>query len=285
MAYIHQSNEWGLIIPSVAAGTRPAAAYGTSVTPGTNAYGTYTEIMSGATLTDHAYEIWININSVRVAGAAHSSMVMIGVDNAGGSTYVDLIPDLVGGPAGDYAGSNGQGGVWYRFPVFIRAGSSIAAKGSRSVGTTAFNIHCIVYCRPSRPELVRAGSFVRAYGSALASSQGTSVTPGGAAEGTYVELGTFAEPIWYLETGVGIDNATIGLNAYACDLAVGDATNKKVAVQDLLIATNTAEELRKDPVGGRYIMGAVGDKVYGRAQAGPLATVTGFTMAAYGVGG
>jgi hypothetical protein len=47
---------------------------------------------------------------------------------------------------------------------------------------------------------------------------------------------------------------------------------------------NASEDLYKWPNGWGYGMGATGDKVYGRMQSAATPD-TGYTMAAYGVGG
>lgn len=286
MPVLSQSNEWGLIISSVADGTRPASPFGTIVTPGTNSYGSYVSLISGASVTADIFEIWINIESVAVSGAAHDSLVTIGVDPAGGSSFTDLISDLLGGCAGSYAsGTAGAGGVWYRFPLKIQAGTSVGAKGSRSNGTQGFGVHCVLFGKPTRPELVRAGSFVRTFGSNPSGSNGTSITPGTTSEGAYVDLGTLADTLWFWEVGIGVGNSATNTNTYHVDVAIGNASNKKTVINNLPFRTSTSEDITKGPGAGGYLTGINGDHVYARAQVGPNGVVGGVTVAAYGVGG
>ncbi len=278
-------NEFAWCLPSVADGTRAAAAQGTSITPATNAYGSYAQLIAGASLVNDVYEIWINVNAVSVSTAAHNSLVTIGIDESGGTSYTALINDLVCGPAGPYAGTNGSGGVWYRFPLFIKSGSSIGAKGSRSSGTTAFNCWCIVYGRPSAPELIKTGSFVRTFGADTANSTGTAVTDGAASEGAYTQLGSAtAENLFYWEFGIGFNDSNVVANTGHHDIAVGDASNKKIVIRNGPVWSSTLEDIQK-PAYGAYGISKAGDLVYARAQWGAGAAETGFAMAAYGVGG
>jgi hypothetical protein len=270
--------------------TRPAGNYGTSVTPGTNAYDAYAQLIDGSTAwaaTDgDGYELHININSVFVTTAAHASAITIGIDLAGGTTYTDWIVDLLGGPAGDYAGVAGGNGVNYRFPLRVPNGASLAAKGTRSVGTTAFRVACKILCKPTHPELIRYGSFVRTFGATGGGSpNGTVVTSGTAAEGNWATLASsIAEDLWYWELGMGVDSAGTALNVYLADLGIGDGSNKKIAIDDAEFCTQQTENLSKAPA-GRAMQAKAGDNVYCRAQVGPNAASTNVTFAAYGVGG
>src|SRR5690606_34323542 len=124
------------------------------VTPGNNTYGSYAEVISDSSVTSDAFGILININSVSVGSSARDAILTIGIDPAGGTTYTDFISDLLCSCAPTYV--RGSSGAWYYFPVFIKAGTSIAAKGSvnnSTVGTMHVNVQLM--CKPTRPELVR----------------------------------------------------------------------------------------------------------------------------------
>ena len=82
-------------------GVRPAAAYGTSVTPGNNTYSSYVDLLS-ATSEDSDW-IEININSIGTSATATDTLVTIGVDPAGGTSYTDFIPHLLASAAGPYS--------------------------------------------------------------------------------------------------------------------------------------------------------------------------------------
>jgi hypothetical protein len=278
-------NEFALIIPSVAAGTRPSTIFGTSVTPAQNAYGTYAQLLAGASVTDECQEIEIVVSGFGASAANRDGAVTIGFDTAGGTSYTDTISDLVCGPCARTAG-DGLPGAYFTFPLRVPAGTSIAAKASvNNVTLTAIRVWCILRGRPSRPDLIRVGSFVRTFGSTPASSNGTTVTPGTASDGTYVQIGSaLAEPLWYWEFGYGIDDATMTQSEIAVDIALGDVTNKRVIIQDASVFSNSFEMISKPRGQGRYARGAVGDLVYARAQSAATADSNN-SVAVYGVGG
>lgn len=285
------SNEWGLIISSVADGTRPVGNMGTSITPGNNTYGSYAQLLSAT--SDDAFGILININSNEVNATARDALVTIGVDPAGGSSYTDTIVDLAASSANLYILADpGMGGIWYYFPLKIKAGSTVAAKATvnnATVGT--LRVQCMLYCQPSHPELLRVGSYVRTYGSTPASSAGTSFTSGGASEGAWTDVGTIAagDNPWWWEVGFTINNGTMAQNAYHLDLGIGAAggTGVKVAIMNCPVITSTGETVGKGapPYGtGMYKQATAGDHVFVRGQASGTPD-TGIGVIAYGCGG
>jgi hypothetical protein len=282
---VTQVNEWGSIISSVADGTRPASAMGTSITPGNNTYGSYTQLLAGASLTDDAYGILINVNSNNVSAAARDTLMTIGFDAAGGSSYTDFITDLICSNATVYTQS--AGGIWYYFPIFIKAGTSIAAKASvnnATVGT--LNAFVRLYCKPSCPEAVKVGSYVTTFGATTASSSGTAITPGTASEGAWTQIGSaLTKPHWYWQVGFGANDAAMVANVYDVDVGVGDASNKKVLISNLPVITSAIESCTWFQPAQCSGFGATGDIVYARAQVGPSAADSSLSVAVYAVGG
>lgn len=285
---IRGANQFALIIPSVALGTRPSAGPGVVVTPGNNAYGSYTEIMAGAAVTHAVYGIWINIHSGLASSQARDLLVTLGIDRAGGTSYTDWILHLSGSCSSLRGGSStgfSGGGVSYYFEVRLPAGCSIAAKASvnnATVGTV--RVMCEVYCKPSRPDLLDIGSFVDTFGATPASSSGTPVVPGTTDEGAWVELGTLTRPLKWWEFGFCInDGVFAGANTYNVDIAIGDASNKQVIIQDAYVETTIIEAIIKHEA-GVYWRAAIGDKVYGRVQVGPNAADDNVSLIVYGVG-
>jgi hypothetical protein len=278
-------NEWGIEIPSVALGTRPATTFGTSVTPGNNTYGSYAQLIAGASVVDECQEIEIVVGAVSVSGTARDCIVTIGFDPAGGTSYTDKISDLVCGPASRMGGGDGQGPVFFKFPLRVPAGTSIGAKASvNSATVTAIRVYCVLRGRPSRPDLIRVGSFVQTFGANTAASNGTSITPGTASRGTFVQMGSsLTVPIWYWEFGYGVDDATMAQAEIEVDVALGDATNKRNVIQSGKVWTNNIECISKHAQ-GRHAIGAVGDNVYLRAQSSNTPDSNN-SAAVYGVGG
>lgn len=276
-------NEWGLIISSVADGTRPAAAWGTSITPGNNTYGSYTQVLTATSA--ETYLCRITFNSWATNAAARDALVTIGVDPAGGTGYTDTIVDLVASCAPPFS-NVGVSPVAYEFPLRIPAGATIAAKGSvnnATVGTGRVAIE--LFGRPSRPELVKAGSFVQTFGSVTASSSGTAVTPGTASEGSWTQIGSaLTVPIWAWEFGLGVNSATMANTNHNVDIGLGDASNKKIVIPNATAYETSNEQLGK-PSALRAGLGAVGDIVYARIQTGASVVSANPGIVVYGIGG
>lgn len=282
------SNEWGRIIPSVADGTRPSAAFGATITPGNNSYGSYVSLLAGSSLTDDCYGIAINFNSNNTSAQARDTIATIGLDPAGGSSFTDFILDLLCSSAGSFTGGNnaGTGGVWYWFPIFIKAGTSIGCKASinnGTVGTLRANLWCC--CRPKRPELVRVGTFVDTLGSTPASSSGTAITPGTTSDGAWTQAGSnVSKGYFYLEWGWGDNTSTMTNNTNYVDIGVGDGTNNRVVAAGCRAHTDSAEAIGKPLMQGAFADIAPGDGLYLRAQTGPNAASTTASFAIYAVG-
>lgn len=279
--------EFGKVICSFADGTRPGSSNGTQITPGNNTYGTYGQLIAGASVTDDVYGIWVNVHGNNVSAAARDSLVTIGIDPAGGTSYTDWISDLLVSCASTCGGSSTGftgGGASFYFPVFLKSGASIAAKGSvnnATVGTMRVAVQ--LFCKPARSDIVQFGSFVQTFGATTASSSGTAITPGTTSEGAWTELGTLTKPLRWLEYGFGVNDDTMSANTYHVDIGIGDASNKKVIIQSAYVETNTVELVTKYEASAPCV-GAVGDKIYGRAQVGPNAADTNISLCAYGVG-
>ena len=283
------SNEFALIIDSFGPdGTRPLlTSFGASFTPGFNAYGSYVTLIAGASVTDDAYGILINVNGIGLNTFARDTNVTIGMDQAGGTAFTDTIIDLVTGcPCNSTSATDLLQGVQWFFPLFIKAGTSIGIKGSQNQATpTAGSSTVRLFCRPAHPESIRTGSRVVTYGAVPASSCGTAITPGTTADGTYTQLGTVAagDAPWFWTVGCGLNNAAVpGGEAHYVDLAVGSSTtvNKQIVTNEKW-AVNTSESTMAVFEGANGTA-APGDLVYGRMQASG-AVITGLSMAAYGV--
>lgn len=281
------SPEFGWILPTATG--QPAAAFGTSVTPGQNAYGSYAELIDGALVTSDVEEVDICFNSVTSNGAERSALFRIGIDQSAGTSYATLISGLLGTSAAAFASANGLP-IWYRFPIRIPAGSSIAVCMSRNVSVasapTTSRCFMVLRGRPTHPrQIYQPCAYVRTYGETLATSEGTAVTPGTTDEGAWTQLGTIGagDLIRYWELGVGVRNAAMTANVMFADLAVGDASNKRIVLQDVPIPTMAAECLVKG-IAGAWGVASPGDIVYGRLQSAGTPD-SGVTMCAYGAGG
>jgi len=281
------TNDYSYRVDSIGT-TRPGTVMGTTVTPGNNTKGSYATAMISSLARD-CYFISIQINANTSAAAARNTIIDIGVDPAGGTAYSVLIPDLLGSCASILGGLSATGGVgvWYHFPVWIRAGSSISARASinnATVGTLA--VRCIVYGSPKDPRDVRLGTKVTAIGIAAATSSGTAVTSGTTSEGAWTSLGAVAVPGWWWQLGMGVSDSTMGALMYYADLGLGDATNKFAVIENEAIQTSGSEALSKEGkvVGCEYSVPDSGVTAYGRLQCSGTADAS-LSMAAYCVSG
>lgn len=265
---------------------RPAAAMGTTVTPGNNSMGSWAEIVDGALITSDVFGIEVNFNSNAVSAAARNTLCDIGVDPTAGTSYSTIIPYLLATSAAPR--NVGQGGIWYFFPLFIPAGSSIACRASvdnATVGTLRVAIR--LYGRPRFPDAVRVGRRVEAVGTVTGTSEGTVVAAGGASEGSWTSLGTISRGAWFFQLGVGSSDASLTAGTCDWDLAAGDATNKRIIGQPLAtsMVTGTAEQFSLQ---NRYVDGYMrvdaGETIYARGRHSGTPD-TDVTVIAYALGG
>ena len=275
------TNEWGLIVSSVADGTRPTNTYDTTVTPGTNAMGAWAQLLAGGSITADIWDVQIVVNSRATSAVDH--LVDIGIDPAGGSSYSVLISQLATGPASPLIVDWLAGGVCFRFPLRIPAGASVAARCSAKTGVSPIGVSCTLRGRPSRPEICWAGSFVTTFGATLASSNGTIITPGTTAEGAWTQIGTAAtRPHRYVEFGYGIDDPALAAARIDVDISVGSATSSRIVIPNAPVLTASSNNLAK-PEAGRFCNIAIGDLLYARAQTS-AALESNNSVAIYAVG-
>lgn len=277
------ANTYGLTSPSWGT-SRPAAANGTSVTPGTGGYGSWYQLFSA--ISFDAFGIFLNINSNYTSAASRNTAIAVGYDPAGGSSYWDgiIVGDLICGNADSYtSGGRSGNGTWYYFPFFIPAGSSIGVSAISTVAT-AFRVGAILYQKPMNPSMIRKGSWVSTFGAS--GYTGTNVTPGTTSEGAWVSLGTTSDRHWWWQIGVHLPSGDTSHNAAAVhyDLAVGDASNKDIIIQDLCIQPSAQESITNAPLtmGVEWDVPA-GSNIYIRAQTSGTAETN--QAAAYGMGG
>lgn len=274
-------NEFGLTISSIA-GAQPTATIGTAVTPAQNTYGSYATLLSGASVTDDAWRFRLCVHTVGISANSRPGVIALGVDPAGGTSFTKVV-DLLVGPASPYGAD--QNGYWFEFPFFIKAGSSIGVAASvGSANLTAIRAFIELKCRPTHPELIRAGSYIDSFGVTLASSTGTAITPGTSSKGAWTQMGSnLTKAYWFWDFGYAVANATMTTQTLHIDLGVGDGTNMKTIISNAPLITTASEGAGRKPC-GEYGWGASGDGVYLRVQSGSTPD-TGQSAAAYAVGG
>lgn len=265
------------------AGTRPAAALGVTVTPGNNAKGSYAEVLTSSDVAYDVYGMMINFNSGSASGAARDTIVDIGVDPAGGTSYSVLVPDLLASCAADVSISYG---INYYFPIRVKAGSSIAARASVNNGTVGtLKTYITIFGKPRDPAAVWAGTKVTAYGIDSANSCGTAITSGTTSEGSWTSIASTSSDHRWFQMGMGVNNSSMTIsNIYACDIAYGDASNKHIIIQDQYWCIPTSAETLATSIplegGERFVKS--GTSLYYRMQCSGTAD-SGLSGAIYGV--
>ncbi len=271
-------NEYGWMVQNQT--SRPAGFLGTSFTPGQNTKGSWARLLSA--IANDCYKVEICINNVNVSAAARDMLVDIGIDEAGGSSYTVKIPDLIGSCASTM---DSLGGIWYVFPLFIKAGSTIAARGSvNNASVGGGRVWIRVWGRPKNPEMCRVGSRVEAIGVTSASSNGTAVTPGTTSDGSWTNIGTTANQNWWWQAGMGVNDSTMAAVNYMLDVAVG-SSGEVPLITDQLWRSDASERH------SNYLFAtgcerdvAAGTAIYARLQCSGTADAN-TSVAVYGLGG
>jgi len=217
----------------------PAVAPGTSVVPGaSNAEGAWTQIATAANIAQDVYAVTVQVSAGATSANQKDHLLDIGVDPAGGTSYAAIINNIVCGQSDipNRAPKN------FFFPIFIKAGSSVAVRiqGSNATAGTV-RVAIIFYGQPSNPEAVLVGQYSETVG-AITGSAGVSFTPVNGSEGAWASLGTTTRPCWWWQLGVQVSNGTIVAQVTHVDLAYGDGTNMVMIIENLVVLFNSTDE-------------------------------------------
>lgn len=265
-----------------ATGTRVSSISGTQITPGTSgSYGSYTEVLASGSIARDCYMIDITIHRNAQTAEARDTVFTLGIDTAGGTAWVDWIPDLLA-PCAPIIGSTALAvGINYRFPLYVKAGSSIACKAATESATARTpRVIVSLFGDPSNTANIRAGMGVEAIG--VSGTGGTAVTSGTTSEGAWTSLGTTTKNCFYWQQGFGVSNATMATLSYTGDIAAdNDGTTPNKIQEDVLITTTNGEICSLTQFESwQSVKG--GETMYGRLQCSGTPD-SGISMAAYGV--
>lgn len=213
-------------------GANPSSTPGLSVVPGaSNVEGSFTGhiLATGAQLTQDCYWLQLIVSGGFTSANQKDHLLDIGVDPAGGTAYTAVISNIVCGQSGDIAGVPTP----FVFPLFIKAGSQVAVRiqGSNATAGTV-RVSAKFLGQPSRPEAVPIGMFSETIGT-ITNSTGVAFTPGNAADGTWVSLGTTVKPMWWWQLCYQSSSATVTAERCYIDLGWGDVTNKKIIIRSM----------------------------------------------------
>jgi len=265
-------------------GATPSVTPGVSVIPGaSSAEGSWTDSGLG-TLANEVFGILVWVSTGNVSGSARNHFLDIGVDPAGGTSYVSIISDLVCGES--TSGSITGSGRRYYFPIRIPSGATVGVRiqgSDATAGTVRIGLR--VWGQSSHPWLQPVGQYSETIG-AGASTLGTSFTPGNGSFGAWASLGTTTRECWWWQLGHQIDNTLITAEYTYIELGYGDASNKHVILR-LLHGGTTAEaigELMHSHLIEGYWRVPAGSNLYVRGNCNNPPD-TGYNAAAVGIGG
>lgn len=250
------------------------------------------QLATTAEVAHDVYGIQLCLNNYDASNVIRNGRVriMISRNDTGPDTNGVIINDLLMGgcntPLTDF------GGIWYYFPLFIAAGSSIWAQALGSQATSAvsteFHVGMWLFGRPKRPETARVGRYVDTFGITAASHTGTAVTLGAGTEGNFTQIGSATtRNYWWSQLGFSYNDGSTTNAALHLELAAGTSTtvNQRL-IYDQLWVTNTAEQVSCRPYyGGMTGFDVpIGSNIYGRGQTSGVSD-TGPSIAAYMLGG
>lgn len=266
--------------------TRPGNTYGALITASASVdtYGSYTEVLADTAITEDCYGLAIIVSEMAVSGSIRNGTITVGKDEAGGTSYTDWLTDLIVGNAAQYA-DGGDGPTFYYFPMYIKAGTSLAAKLANQTASATCRCAMVAYGRPKYPQAVRCASKFENFGATT--GNGTSLTSGTTSEGSWTQVGTnpTIQGLWWWQFGWQAADDTMANVMYHVDLARGDASNKHIIFENAPVWHSSAERVIKPflHVPSFYVGEATtADLIYMRAQCSGTSDQA-LQVAAYGV--
>lgn len=255
---------------------------GVSVTPGVSSVnGAWT---AWATPTDDVYGIYLGINGGAVATTAKNATFDIGIDPSGGTSYTVLMQNVL---CGSITVAGWIFGKSFYFPLYIKAGTSIAIRAATShTAASAIRFYGQLACKPSNPAAIWAGSYCETIGY-TSGCLGTAWTQGTTtAKSAWSALGTTTRPLKYWQLSCGWNNTVYTPMGSWVDIGYGDATNPTILFTDFWTGTaSVAEEMMPScPPLNAFADVPAGTTMYIRSSIWGTA-VTGNNAVLIGIGG
>ena len=206
-------------------GTVGTLTPGTSVTTGAAAStkGTAVELIASTSFD----AFWVTIMAAIYGAAGSASEGSMDI-LTGAATEDILIPNLLMGYCGGMDGA-GKGPKRWDFPLYIPAGTRLAAQAAGALTSTAMQVWIFLYGGNGIPPF-RVGTRVTTYGMGTVPN-GTAITPGiSGAEGSWTEIvaSTTYDHFALVPSFQPSADSTINIRAYALDLGVGAATEEEI---------------------------------------------------------
>jgi hypothetical protein len=209
-------------------GTVGTITPGASVTTGagTSTKGTAVQLIA-ATAFD-AY--WVTVVVSGYGGSTSASDGCLDI-LAGAATEEVIIPNLLMGGCGNYVNAAGAPKSW-SFPLYIPAGTRLAAQAAGRRTATAMNVCIYLYGGTGVPAF-RVGGKVTTY-TVTTVPNGVAITPGASgAEGAWTEMtaSTSEDHFAFVPSFQVGNDTTQTINALAVDVGVGAATEEEMMGQ------------------------------------------------------
>lgn len=266
---------------NVSLGTRLSATYGTALTSDTVAHtlptGNATEIIASTTYDSWWVEVLFQNNSA--SNTDTSSLVNI-YAGAAGSEQV-LIPNLLAGWAIAVGATMGYF-KYYRFPLFIPAGTRLSGKHQSIRTSTA--VYCTIRLFGGAGYSNWYGTRVECVGADTGNSRGTAVTAGSTSKGTLTSIGTNTYDWGYVLPMLGgnTTDSSMPAGSLTADIAAGSATSNLIpGLEEFLFTTSTTEYAGPSDPGGRFCHVPPSTTLYLRSQHGGVTEAQDFCI--YGV--
>lgn len=175
------------------ASTPSFAAPCTAITAGgSNTKGSATQLLSA--ITHDVEYIRIGIAKFYQDASDSSALLDILTDPAGGANYNVLIPDLLAGCTSGGAGSGASPvafNYWYEFPIWIPAGSTVAARAQTALSSPGTSYVLVqAFGGNAHPASWWCGQRVTAIGINASTSRGVTHTPGNGSWSSWADLGS-----------------------------------------------------------------------------------------------
>jgi len=211
----------------------PSATWGTNITASATPHaltGTETEIIAATT-----YEAeWIRITCQETQVSATNTDSLLNLYIGAAGSEVLFIDSLLAGWSGGTANGPPRS---YWFPVRIPRGTRISGELRALIASDTIEV--LVELGVSNGAHW-VGSGVETLGEDTAASEGTDVTPGSAAESTFVDIGTTGRRYRYIVPGVmGNNDTTLLAGLTAWDVGVGGVVYQ--GMEDWANADNSTE--------------------------------------------
>jgi hypothetical protein len=207
-------------------GTPPAALVGTNFTFGANsADGATVGVITTPTARD-VHRVVISIGGCSTATNDNSALVDILRDPAGGTSYTNWIDNLVGGFTATPAAGTIPLSQHYDFPIFLRAGATLAVRARKNGATAATTGRIVVHLfgDPSRPEQWWCGQGIESLGIDEGTSKGTAHTPGNSgAFSAYATIGTSTRRYGNLALAINGSDGVMTAVGYYWQIGIGSA--------------------------------------------------------------